>query len=111
MSRITYDDFAKIDIRVGLVVRAEEFPRARNPAYKLWIDFGELGVKASSAQITGRCRPDDLVGRPIVAVVNFPPKQIAGFVSEVLVLGAVVSDADVVLIRPDADVPAGTRIG
>jgi len=107
---ITYEDFAKVDMRVGQVIRVEDFPKARKPAYKLWIDFGPLGVKTSSAQLTRRYRKDDLVGRQVVAVVNFPPRQIADFKSEVLVLGAVNDDGDVVLLQPDQPVPLGWRI-
>ena len=110
MPQIVYDDFAKIDIRVGVVVKAEASPKALKPAYKMWIDFGDLGVKTSSAQITTRYKPDDLVGRSVLAVVNLPPAQVADFMSEVLVLGAVVNDADVVLVGPDTDVAPGARI-
>jgi tRNA-binding protein len=110
VTSITWDDFAKVDVRVGRIVAAEDFPEARKPAYRLRVDFGELGVKQSSAQITRRYRKEDLVGRLVVAVVNFPPKRIAGFASEVLVLGVMVEDGDVVLLRPDWDVPPGRRI-
>lgn len=105
----TWADFQKLDIRVGRVLRVESFPEARRPAYKLTIDFGELGHKQSSAQITELYEADQLVGRLVVAVVNFPPKQIATFMSEVLVLGAL-EEAGVVLLQPDADVRPGTRI-
>jgi tRNA-binding protein len=107
---ITWSDFEKVDMRVGLVVDAREFPEARRPAYQLWIDLGPLGVKRSSAQITDRYRPEDLRGRQVVCVVNFPPKQVGAFVSEVLVLGAYVK-REVVLLRPDEPVPPGSRIG
>lgn len=107
---ISYGDFERVEMRVGRVVRAEPFPEARRPAYRLWIDFGELGVKRSSAQITDRYQPTDLVGRRVVAVTNFPPKRIAGFESEVLVLGAPTDDGAVVLIAPDSAVPDGARI-
>lgn len=107
------DDFFRLDLRVGTVLRAESFTKARKPAYKLWIDFGPLGVKQSSAQITARYRPEDLVGRQVVAVVNFPPRQVADFRSEVLVLGAgdhPQDGGDIVLLSPDAYVPDGNRI-
>jgi len=108
---ITWGDFERVDMRVGVVVDAQEFPEARRPAYKLWVDFGPLGVKRSSAQITRRYAPAELVGRRVVAVVNFPPKQIGPFVSEVLVLGAYDAAGDVILLAPDFDVPPGSRIG
>jgi tRNA-binding protein len=98
-------------MRVGVVVEAGEFPEARRPAYKLSIDFGPLGVKRSSAQITHHYRPADLVGRRVVAVVNFPPKQIGPFVSEVLVLGAYNEAGEVILLQPDQAVTPGARIG
>jgi tRNA-binding protein len=107
---ITYEDFEKVHIRTGTVLRAEPFPEARNPAIKLWIDFGELGVKQSSARITKRYRPETLVGRQVLAVTNFPPLRVAGFKSEVLVLGVVVGEDDVVLLNVDAPVPNGLRI-
>lgn len=108
--RIGWADFAKLDVRVGRVVAAEPFPEARKPAYRLRIDFGALGEKRSSAQLTKRYRAEGLVGRLVVAVVNFPPKRVAGFESEVLVLGAMAADDDVVLLAPDHDVAPGTRI-
>lgn len=108
---IGWADFERVDMRVGVVVRAEPFPEARRPAYKLWIDFGPLGQKQSSAQVTDRYRPDDLVGRPVVCVVNFPPKRVGPFVSEVLVLGAYAEGRQVVLLRPDQGVAPGSRIG
>lgn len=98
-------------MRVGVVVDAQAFPDARRPAYKLWIDFGPLGVKRSSAQITRHYRPAELVGRRVVAVVNFPPKQIGPFVSEVLVLGAYDEAGEVVLLSPDRSVGPGAKIG
>jgi len=110
MPQITYDDFEKIDIRVGKITRVEDFPRARKPAYKLWIDFGDLGVKQSSAQITKLYPKDDLTGRLIIAVTNFPPRQVADFISEVLVLGVVLDNDEVALVKPDRDVPPGKRI-
>ena len=108
---ISWDDFARVDMRVGVIVDAQEFPEARRPAFKLWVDFGPLGVKRSSAQITDRYAPQDLVGRRVVGVVNFPPKQIGPFVSEVLVLGAYGEAGDVILLRPDQDVTPGSKIG
>ena len=108
---ITYDDFARVDIRVGRIVRAEEFPQARKPAYKLSIDFGEvLGVKRSSAQLTHYYQPDRLEGRLVLAVVNMPPRQIGPFVSEVLTLGVPDADGAVVLVVPDRDVPLGGKL-
>ena len=108
---LSWDEFARVDMRVGVVVDAQPFPEARRPAFKLWIDFGPLGVKRSSAQITERYMPAELVGRRVVAVVNFPPKQIGPFVSEVLVLGAYDERNHVILLRPDADAPLGSKIG
>ncbi len=108
---ISWADFEKVDMRVGVVADAQEFPEARRPAYRLWIDFGALGVKRSSAQLTRHYRPDDLVGRRVVAVVNFPPKRIGPFVSEVLVLGAYDEAGEVILLRPDQAVAPGSKIG
>lgn len=107
---VTFDDFAKLDLRIGTVIEAEPFPEARKPAIKLRVDFGELGVKQSSAQITKRYEPHDLVGRQIAAVVNFPPMRIAGYKSEVLVLGGTPEEDDVVLLNTDEPVKNGTRI-
>lgn len=108
---IGYDDFARVDIRVGTVVRAEPYPEARKPSLKLWIDFGAaIGEKRSSAQITRHYRPETLVGRQVAAVVNFPPRQIGKFLSEVLVLGFPDEDAEVVLVSPVLPVPNGGRL-
>lgn len=108
---LTWAEFEKVDMRVGIVVDAQPFPQARRPALKLTIDFGPLGIKRSSAQITDRYRPEELVGRRVIAVVNFPPKQIGPFVSEVLVLGAYGDTGEVILLRPDFEVSPGARIG
>lgn len=112
MTPISFDDFLKVDIRVGMILRVEPSPKARKPAYKLWIDFGEeLGVKKSSAQLTKHYRPEDLQNRLVLAVVNFPPRQIADVRSEVLTLGVPDSDGDgVILIEPERDAPLGARL-
>lgn len=111
MAEIGYEDFLKVDVRVGEVVRAEPFPEARKPAIRLWVDFGgEIGVRKSSAQITKHYEPGALVGRQVLAVVNFPPRQIGPFMSEVLVLGLPDEAGEVVLIGPDHRVPAGGRM-
>ena len=108
---ITFDDFLKVDIRVGRVVRAEPFPEARKPAIKMWIDFGaELGEKKTSAQITAHYAPEDLPGKQVIAVTNFPPRQIGPFMSEVLVLGLSDANGDIVLLSPDKTVPEGGRM-
>ena len=108
---ISFDDFLKVDIRVGEIVRAEPFPEARKPAFKLWVDFGsELGEKKSSAQITKHYSVDELPGRKVMAVVNFPPRQIGPVMSEVLVLGVPDDEGEVVLLVPDKDVPLGGRL-
>jgi tRNA-binding protein len=111
VAEISFDDFLKVDIRVGTVLRAEPYPEARKPAIKLWIDFGEeIGEKKSSAQITAHYQPDMLVGRQVMAVVNFPPRQIGRFMSEVLVLGLPDETGEIVLIGPGQDVPIGGRL-
>lgn len=108
---IAYDDFARVDIRVGRITRAEPFPEARKPAIKLWVDFGpEIGEKRSSAQITRHYTPETLVGRQVLAVVNFAPRQIGKFLSEVLVLGLPDADGEVVLVGPDLDIPTGGKL-
>ncbi len=108
---LTYDDFAKVDIRVGRITRAEPFPEARKPAYKLWVDFGPaIGEKRSSAQITRHYAIDQLIGRQVLAVVNFPPRQIGPVRSEVLVLGLPDAEGEVVLAGPDHEVPLGGKL-
>lgn len=106
---ITFEDFSKVDIRIGTIIKVEDFPKARNPAYQLTIDFGDLGVKKSSAQITTLYSKDSLVNRQILAVVNFPKKQIATFMSECLLLGAV-DGKDVILLNPESKVKNGTQV-
>ena len=110
MDTISWNDFTKVDMRVGTVLKAELFKEARNPAYKLQIDFGELGIKKTSAQITQLYTPEELIGKQVVAVVNFPPKQIANIMSECLVLGGLGNDKDVILITSDKKVENGTKI-
>ena len=111
MDEISFDDFLKVDIRVGKVTRAEPYPEARKPAIKMWIDFGaDLGERKTSAQITAHYTPQELVGTKVLAVVNFPARQIGRFMSEVLVLGVTVVAGGVVLIRPDREVAAGGRM-
>jgi tRNA-binding protein len=109
---ISFEDFQRLDIRAGTVLRCEPFPEARKSAYKLWIDFGQdVGVKASSARITDLYRPEDVLGRQVMAVVNFPPRQVGPFRSEVLTLGVYVDGQTVVLVRPERAVPNGARLG
>lgn len=111
MGDLGFDEFQRVDIRVGRVVRAEPYPEARKPAFKLWIDFGdEIGERKSSAQITEHYTVDALPGKRVLAVVNFPPRQIGKFMSEVLVLGVPDADGEVVLLVPDKDVPVGGRM-
>lgn len=111
MAEISFDDFMKVEIRAGQVVKAEAFPEARKPAIKLWIDFGdEIGVRKTSAQITVHYTPEGLIGRQVMAVVNFPPRQIGPFMSEVLVLGAPDENGAIVLIGPDQQTPNGGRM-
>lgn len=108
---ITFDDFLKVDIRVGRVLRAEPFPEARKPAFKMWIDFGpEIGERKTSAQVTRHYTPETLTGRLVMGVVNFPARQIGPFMSEVLVLGVADEDGEIVLLSPDRDVPIGGRM-
>lgn len=108
---ISFDDFLKVDVRVGTVVQAEPYPEARKPAIKLWVEFGgDLGVKKSSAQITRHYEPEELIGKQVMAVVNFPPRQIGKFMSEILVLGVPDEAGEVVLLTPDKPVPQGGRL-
>jgi tRNA-binding protein len=107
---ITWADFEKIDIRAGTIIRAENFPEAKKPAYRLWIDFGELGIRKSSAQLTALYRPEALVNKQVLAVVNFPPRQIANFFSECLVLGVYAADG-VTLLQPERQVENGSKVG
>jgi len=112
MPLISWNDFEKIDIRCGTVTDVKEFPEARKPAYKLWIDFGkELGIKKSSAQVTVHYKKEELISRQVIAVVNFPPKQIGGFFSECLVLGVYDENNHVILLQPERTVNNGQRIG
>ena len=111
MAEVTYADFAQLDIRIGQVTQAEPYPEARVPAIKLWVDFGgDLGIKKSSAQLTDHYTPEGLVGTQVLAVVNFPPRQIGKVMSEILVLGVPDEAGKVVLMRPDQDVPMGGRL-
>jgi len=110
MDQIRWQDFEKVEIRTGTITRAEVFAEAKKPAYKLWIDFGTAGIRRSSAQITAHYQPKDLIGKQIVAVVNFPPKQIASMISECLVLGAVADDGSVVLLQTERKTGDGLRI-
>ncbi|AUQ49194.1 protein CsaA-like protein [Phaeobacter inhibens] len=111
MDNISFDDFLKVDIRVGEVVRAEDYPEARKPAIKMWVDFGdEIGVKKTSAQVTAHYTPEKLLGKQVMAVVNFPPRQIGKFMSEVLVLGLPDEAGEIMLIGPDVAVPLGGRM-
>ena len=108
---ITFDDFMKVDIRVGKVLRAEDYPEARKPAIKMWIDFGsEIGERKTSAQVTAHYTPETLVGKQVMGVINFPPRQIGKFMSEVLVLGLADEAGEIFLLSPDQDVPLGERM-
>ncbi len=108
---INWDDFEKIDMRVGTITAVNDFPKARKPAYQLTIDFGSIGIKISSAQITAHYKKDDLLNRQVIAVVNFPPKQIADFISECLVLGVYDENKDVILLQPSQSTLNGMKIG
>lgn len=107
---ITYHDFEKVEMRVGTIIEAADFPKARNPSYQLTIDFGPLGIKRSSAQITDLYSPETLIGQQVIAVINFPPKQIANFISECLVLGTLGDQKVVTLLQPEQKVENGLRI-
>jgi tRNA-binding protein len=107
---LSWEDFEKVEMRVGTVLQAADFPKAKNPAYQLHIDFGALGIKKTSAQITKLYSKEELIGRQVIAVVNFPPKQIANFMSECLVLGVVGENKEVTLLQPERPVPNGLRI-
>jgi len=108
---VTFEDFQKIDIRVGRIIEVEDFPKARVPAFKMKVDFGELGIKKTSAQLTKLYSKSDLLHRKIIAVVNFPPKRIAGFKSEILILGVMKEEGEVILLQPDREAPIGYKIG
>ncbi len=111
MEQITFDQFLKVNIRVGRITRVEDFPKARQPSYKIWIDFGpELGERKSSAKLTQLYSKEALLGRQIIAVVNFPRRQVADFMSDVLILGAMLDDETVVLLQPEREVPLGVRM-
>jgi tRNA-binding protein len=111
VGEISFDDFMKVDVRTGRVIKAEAFPEARKPAIKLWIDFGDdIGVRKTSAQITVHYTPEGLIGRQVMAVVNFPPRQIGPFMSEVLVLGVPDKNGAIVLVAPDQETPSGGRM-
>ena len=111
MDNISFDDFMKVDIRTGRVIKAEAFPEARKPAIKMWVDFGgDIGVRKTSAQVTVHYTPESLIGLQVLAVVNFPPRQIGPFMSEILVLGVPDADGAIVLVTPDLETPIGGRM-
>jgi len=111
MMQISWEDFEKIDIRAGTILEVNDFPKAKNPSFRITIDFGELGIKNSAAQLTSVYKKEDLVGKQIIAIVNFPPKQIANYFSECLVLGVYTRENKVVLLEPDRKVDNGNKIG
>lgn len=110
MPQISWEDFERVELRIGTIVRAEEFPGARKPAYKLWIDLGTIGIKKSSAQLTKLYRRQELVGRQVLCVTNFPAKQVGDFVSEILTTGFIIDGGKVVLAEPEREVPNGARL-
>ena len=110
MEHISWQDFEKVELRAGTITRVEDFPEAHKPAYKIWVDFGNYGIMKSSAQLTKLYRKEDLLGRQIMGVTNFPPKQIGAFISEFLVTGFVLQDGKVVLAEPERTVPNGTKL-
>jgi len=110
MEQISWPDFEKVEIRVGTIVKVEDFLEAKKPAYKVWVDFGEFGIKQSSAQITRLYTKEDLIGRQVVCVLNFPPKKIAGFTSQILITGFVLGNGDVVLAQLERKVPNGLKL-
>lgn len=108
---INWEDFEKIDLRTGTIIKVEDFPEAKNPSYKVWVDFGDkIGIKKSSAQITKIYKKEDLIGKQIIAVVNFPPKQIANFISEVLITGFVLENGEVVIAVPERKIENGVKL-
>jgi tRNA-binding protein len=110
MINITWEDFEKIELLVGTIIKAEDFPLAKKPAFKLWVDLGKIGIKKSSAQITKLYKKEELIGKQVLCVANFPPKQVADFVSEVLVTGFVLDNGDVVLARPERRIANGSKL-
>lgn len=110
-SEISWEDFSKIEMRVGTITSVDFFKEVKKPAYKIYVDFGDLGIRKTSAQITKLYQPEELIGKQIIAVVNFPPKQIANIMSECLILGAIGNDKDVVILKPERNIKNGSKIG